>query len=366
MFSVVPLLQPGTRYTCLMPTTLAAWLHDLDPFAIGFVRWYGLSYLVGFVLGYVLIRRVTRVGVSTLKPERVGDFVVCIAVGVIVGGRLGYCLLYQPDLFITWDSKSFPWWGVFMLNRGGMASHGGILGTLVATLYYAIRHGHGKLFMLDLLAFPAALGLFFGRLANFVNGELYGRETADPDFPLAVKFPQEIYAWASDDPRWAELNRSLRDAGLYEWTNVNSDKIVEAIQTGHVQLAEAITPLLIARHPSQVYQAMMEGLALFLILLWIWRKPRKPGVIAFTFALGYGVFRIIGEHWRLPDTEIGFQALSLTRGQWLSVPLVIVGVVGLVCVSLRQAKPVGGWLARQKTGNAGKQGVQESQDNSTP
>ncbi len=123
-------------------------------------------------------------------------------------------------------------------------------------------------------------------------------------------------------------------------------KLIDAIQLGNLEIANAVAPLLTERHPSQIYQALMEGLALFLILVWVWRKPQKPGVVGFTFGLGYGLFRIIGEYWRLPDAGIGFEALGLTRGQWLSVPLVVVGLVGLAIVLRRDAAPVGGWRGK--------------------
>ena len=179
----------------MMPQ-LAAWLHNLDPYLIdlhlwegGPIRWYGLAYLVGFVLGYLLIRRVVKVGICSLNPAGVADLVVVLAVGVVIGGRLGYVLFYQPQLLWSFYGQ-LPFWGVLAMNQGGMASHGGIIGTILACLWYARRHGHSKLFVLDLLAFGAPLGLFLGRLTNFINGELIGR--GPTEVPWAVKFPQEI------------------------------------------------------------------------------------------------------------------------------------------------------------------------------
>ena len=183
------------------------WLHNLDPFAIdltgtfvgdlmgGGIRWYGLSYLAGFVIGYLLIRRVLTVGVSPLKPTQAMDLVVTIAICVVLGGRLGYVVFYQPSLFVEFTGD-VPFWGVFMINKGGMASHGGILGGIGGCLFFAWRKNcstpkHKFAHLLDLMAFGAPLGILCGRIANFINGELIGR-ACERDFPLAVQFPQEI------------------------------------------------------------------------------------------------------------------------------------------------------------------------------
>ncbi len=333
-----------------MSAFLAAWLHNIDPYAIklwegGPIRWYGLSYLLGFLIGYLLVRRVAAVGVSTLQPQKVGDWVVAVAIGIVVGGRLGYCIFYRPDLLIDFHG-GFPFWGALELYKGGMASHGGIIGGIVACLYYAWRHHHSRLYLIDLLAFGAPLGLFFGRIANFVNGELYGRPSA-PGFPLAVKFPQEIDAWPDEQvyTLYAQLPPppELGVVGQ-QWT---IPMILEQIQAGNAKLIEIVEPLITARHPSQLYAALLEGLLVFVVLALLWVKPRKPGVLTFTFLLTYGGVRIFDELFRMPDAHLGFQALGLTRGQWLSVPLVAAGVAGLIWCSRRRADRVGGWLARK-------------------
>ena len=325
---------------------LASYLHTIDPYALklwddGPIRWYGLAYLVGFLIGYILIRRVAKVGVSTLDPQKAGDFVVAVALGVVIGGRLGYCVFYRPDLLVDFHG-SLPFWGALEINKGGMASHGGILGGLIACTYYAIRHHHSKLFLVDLVAFGAPLGLFFGRIANFINGELYGR-ACDPGFPLAVRFPQEMYDWTPD--RIAQLDRALPrpvDLGIVgqQWT---LPRIIEQIQAGHPQVIALVEPMITPRHPSQLYAALLEGLLVFLVLAVLWFKPRKPGTLMCAFFVVYGSVRIFDELFRMPDAHLGFQALGLTRGQWLSVPLVLMGVIGWVWCSRRKVNPMGGW-----------------------
>lgn len=328
-----------------MITTLAAWLHDLDPFALELpdvallpdgIRWYGLSYLVGFFVGYLLVRRVTRVGVSTLRPDLAADYIVTVAIGIVLGGRLGYCLLYQPSLF-TKVYDHLPFWGPLAINEGGMASHGGILGGVLGAWWYAWRHKHDLPFLLDLFAFGAPLGLFFGRIANFINGELFGR--GPTEVPWAVKFPQELY----DEPELA--GRVLEATGLR-----SVDHVIHAIQNHNGEVARVVEPLLTPRHPSQLYAAVAEGLVVFLVLLFAWRVPRRPGLVGSWFALTYGVMRIIDEFFRRPDQHIAdqeFATLGITRGQWLSILVVAVGLWGLWYSRYRAQKhgiqPMGSW-----------------------
>ena len=324
--------------------SIAVYVHQIDPVAIGPVRWYGLSYLLGFVIGYLLIRRVARVGASTLRPGHVGDFVITIAVGVIVGGRLGYVLFYQPSLLVSFES-SFPYWGLLAINRGGMASHGGIIGCVLAACWFATKHKHSPLFLIDLVGFGAPIGLFFGRVANFINGELYGRPVQS-DIAWAVKFPQELYDWEVNNP--ARIDAVLAtmpppqsiDPRISDW---DADTIIMLIQDGNQWVINAVEPYLTARHPSQIYAGLLEGLVVFAVLAIIWLKPRKPGTIMCGFFLTYGIMRIFNELFRNPDAHIGFQALGMTRGQWLSIPLVITGIAGLIWVTQRNVERVGSW-----------------------
>ncbi len=328
--------------------TLAAWLHNLDPiiFQLGPlpIRWYGLSYLAGFFVAFLLVKRICRVGVSTLKPEQAADLVVAVAVGIFVGGRLGYVLFYQPALL--WEfTQDLPFWGVLAINKGGMASHGGMIGGILGCFYYARRHKHETLYLMDLFAFGAPLGIFFGRIANFINGELLGRP-CDPGFPLAVKFPHELYDMSPDQQYEVYAALPPPDAvvpGLMMWTET---VIVDLIQQGNRVVAVAVEPLLTPRHPSQLYAGVMEGLVVLAVLAVIWMKPRKPGLIAGLFCLTYAVMRIANEFFRMPDAHLidrEFAALNITRGQWLSALLFVGGLVLVVIALKRDAEPMGGW-----------------------
>jgi phosphatidylglycerol---prolipoprotein diacylglyceryl transferase len=354
-----------------MTITLAAWLHTIDPFAIKFpdwsplagIRWYGLSYLLGFVLGYFLIRRVVRVGVSTLKPAEVGDFIVWAAIGVVVGGRLGYCVFYQPRMFITFTSSP-PWWDALAINKGGMASHGGMIGGVIACWLYARTRKHSLPHLIDLAAFGTPIGMFFGRLANFVNGELLGRPCS-PDLPWAVKFPQELRDRAPQE--LFNLTPAVKALGIepQQWTNAlaeywtsNSapgfvhagvEKIITAIQSGNQQVAHLVAPLLTPRHPSQIYQAITGGLLVFVVLLIVWARPRKPLVLGGAYLTAYAVARFFSEFFREPDAHLRnreFAYWHITRGQLLSIVAFVAGVTIVVIFSRRKAAPMGGWLKR--------------------
>lgn len=341
------------------------YVHDLNPFAIQFsenfgIRWYGLSYMIGFICAYLLIRWLAGRQRAGLTPNMVGDFITYVAIGTLVGGRLGYVIFYAPDLFLKFKAE-FPFWGVFAVNEGGMASHGGMIGIVVACLLFARRYGVHSTYLLDLVCVSGPLGVFFGRIANFINGELVGRPAPD-DFPFSVKFPQDILNWPTTD--FSKLN-SLAD--ITEKIGVNREqwlslvekfqfdslarnqvydglsKIVVGIQNGNTGLRDALAPLLTARYPSQLFAAFGEGLFLFLILFFLWRKGRKPGFIAATFITLYAVVRIVDEHFRMPDLQIGFQWLGLTRGQWLSIAMFIIGLLMMILWSRSSSLNIPGW-----------------------
>ncbi len=347
------------------------WLHDLNPFAIQFtetfgVRWYGLAYLAGFLAGYLTIHYLSKRGRTLLKADELTDYVTYVAVGVLAGGRVGYCLFYQPHLLFEFDG-SFPFWGVFKVNEGGMASHGGILGVLVAAWIYSWKHKVSWFHLMDVTVFGGALGFFFGRLANFVNGELFGR-AAPEGYWWAVQFPQEMYLWASREvnklyalgdsaaalgklPSGQEINGDLWHGWVMRFHSDSEarrlvydtlDSLIIAVQSGVEPVKLALAQVLTARYPSQLYQAVLEGLLVFLILFVFWLKPRKPGVVAGMFGLLYSLARIAGEQFRMPDAHIGFQWLGLTRGQWLSVVLVLIALVYLYFVSRRKVPKIGG------------------------
>lgn len=276
---------------------LAYYLHRLNPFlweikdGIG-LRWYGMAYVLAFVCGYFLYRSLVRRGYSDMKEEQVSDFITWGAVfGVMVGGRLGYMLFYVPGEFFA-DPLLF-----FKTLGGGMSSHGGMIGLILFTLYFSWRHHLSWLGIGDNLCVVAPVGLFFGRMANFINGELWGRPTT---VPWAVQFPQER-------------------AGEFSLAQVAHDPVVQE------RLREILPP----RHPSQIYEALLEGVLLFLIL-WLartrFRMPR--GVLTGLFFVCYAVLRFVGEFFRVPDPAWAVSWMS--AGQFLSVFLVIIGVCFIV------------------------------------
>jgi phosphatidylglycerol:prolipoprotein diacylglycerol transferase len=352
------------------------YIHNLDPFAIQFtehfgIRWYGLAYLAGFVCGYFAIVLMTKRGGTLFKVEQVADFITYVAIGVLVGGRLGYCLFYSPDLFTSVDGQ-FPYWGVLKVNEGGMASHGGILGVMLVCYLYGRRHKMPFLHCLDLTVFGGSLGFFFGRIANFINGELYGRP-APEGFKWGVKFPTEMTMWIQKQfERLGDLKPAVDALGSFKTdagstVTVNSglwqewlhsfgqdfsarqhvyqtvEALIAAVQAGNQKVTEALAPALTLRYPSQLYQSLMEGLLVFIALCWIWRRPRKPGVVAAWFGILYCIARIVGEQYRMPDVQIGFQWLGLTRGQWLSVIFLVVAIAFWLYARARKVQPMGGW-----------------------
>ncbi len=180
-----------------------SYVHGLDPFLIRFtetigLRWYGLAYLGGFVVAWLGVWWLARSGRSTIPRDAVADLMVYVLVGVVVGGRLGYCLFYDQSLLIEFTS-TFPWWGLLAIHKGGMASHGGMIGVILACWLYARRHEISKLHLLDVATLASTPGLFFGRLANFINAELWGKPLpasmrSDPPW-WSIKYPQEIEDW---------------------------------------------------------------------------------------------------------------------------------------------------------------------------
>jgi phosphatidylglycerol:prolipoprotein diacylglycerol transferase len=351
--------------------TLAAWLHDWDPFLLRIsgdfgIRWYGLSYLAGFLFAYLVMRHLARRRAIALRPEQVGDFILAIIVGVVVGGRLGSVLLYNIDLL--WEfTTSPPWWGVLAVNRGGMASHGGIIGCVAAAWWFGRRNGVRFFELTDLIVLTAPFGLGAGRLANFTNGELLGRVVEPPgSLPWAVKFPQEIVEyWGSERllalrPLAARFGVNPDDwvTAVYRWVGGEAEptvpylaqQIIEAIQRGHAEVIAVVEPLIMERHPSQLYQMLAEGVVLGIILFIVFARPRKSGLLSGLFLAIYGVLRIATEFWRLPDAHLEVQRiLGLSRGQLFSLPMVLIGLP-IIVYALRSARPThGGWLRTGET-----------------
>ena len=348
--------------------TADAYLMTLDPFAVQLgptfgIRWYGLAYIAGFLVFYLLMAWFVRRRISPLPPERLGDLVTAVVLGTIVGGRLGYCVLYSPHLLISFRD-TFPFWGVLALHEGGMASHGGILGIAVALAWCARKDRLPTLHLLDFATLGGASGIFFGRLANFINGELVGR-AAPSGYPYGVKFPHDIYAWVGQErerltgltdvvallgtppAEWtARVARSVIDPTAYDQVTATLHRIVDAVQAGNTAVSVALAPHLTTRYPSQLIEALLEGLLLFIILFALWWKPRRPGLIAALFGILYPLARIFGEQFRLPDPHIGFELFGLTRGQWLSIAMFVVCAFFFAAVLRRPATNLGGWGTR--------------------
>jgi phosphatidylglycerol:prolipoprotein diacylglycerol transferase len=296
----------------------ATYVHDLNPVlwritdAIQ-LRWYGLAYLLGFLAGFLLLRNLARRGLWVLKPEKTADFISAAALfGVFLGGRLGYLFFYQlPEN--GWRTLIDDPLMVLRVWEGGMASHGGILGLVIFTWFYAKKHQVTWTGLGDGLCVVAPLGLFFGRMANFINGELYGRIAHG--VPWAVKFPLSLQHEPAEvqSAAWQECTRI--EPSLAESESIGA--LVAAVR-GNPDVAKALGNFLEARHPSQIYEALLEGALLFAIL-WIvrLRLPKAPdGLLTGMFFLLYALFRIIGEQYREPDSAmIG----ALTKGQFFSL-----------------------------------------------
>jgi phosphatidylglycerol:prolipoprotein diacylglycerol transferase len=298
---------------------IAQYIHDLNPVALPIygnlaVRWYGLAYLAGFVAGFLLLRHLARRGLWVLKPEKTADFIAAAAMfGVFLGGRLGYVFFYQlPEQ--GWSKILSDPLMIFRVWEGGMASHGGILGLVIFTWFYAKKEKVTWTGLGDGLCVVAPLGLFFGRVANFINGELYGR-IVEGVVPWAVRFPLSLMKEPESVQRdaWqacAEIEPSLADAQSMETLIAVARKNPEVSQT----LGDFLPP----RHPSQIYEALLEGALLFAILWWVRTRYKNApdGLLTGLFFALYAGFRIFGEQFREPDAAL---VGSLTRGQFFSL-----------------------------------------------
>jgi phosphatidylglycerol---prolipoprotein diacylglyceryl transferase len=291
----------------------AFYVHHLSPYLVEFgngfgVRWYGLSYVTAFLVGILLYRNLARRGYSDLKPEAVSDFIIAGAIfGVVLGGRLGYMLFYDLQGFLANPLTLFKIW------EGGMSSHGGIGGLALYTLWYARRHHMSWRNLSDNFVVVAPLGLMFGRIANFINGELYGHPST---VPWAVQFPAELQAGTP------QADAALQAAGAINpaWQSVEAIQV--AVRTSP-ELQEALAGILTPRHPSQLYEAGLEGAFLF-ALLWLLRTRVRlsNGMLTATFFIAYALVRIVGEIFRVPDAPL---TGPFTRGQFLSLFLIACG-----------------------------------------
>lgn len=308
---------------------LAYYLHNLDPFIFRITesfgpRWYGMAYVLAFLCGYALLTWLSRQGYADLPQAQVSDFITWAALfGVMVGGRLGYVLFYKPEMLRDPLSILRVW-------EGGMSSHGGMIGLVLFTLYYSRKHHIGWTNLGDNLCVTAPIGLFFGRCANFINGELYGRPT---NVPWAMQFPKELL----EPGNTAQADHAISLAEQINPAINSTDLIVEATRNSP-QMEGVLRAVLPPRHPSQLYEAFLEGVVLFLILWFVRTRMRQPnGVITGLFLSVYAILRIVVETFREPDAPmIGM----FTRGQFFSFFLVALGFGFIVAAKLRPTYPI--------------------------
>ena len=247
---------------------------SIDPviFSLGIleVRWYSLSYIIAFVFGSILIKKINTASYNLITDRQIDSFFIWSVIGVIIGGRIGYVLFYQTELLISYPLYMFQIW------KGGMSFHGGLLGMIISIYFYCKKYNLSFFYLSDLISIVAPIGLFFGRIANFINTELYGRVT---DFKLAI-----IYPTIDEKPR----------------------------------------------HPSQLYEAFFEGLILFIVLLLYFiknKKKYKVGNISAFFLILYSFFRYFIEYLREPDYQLGLYFHHLSMGQILCIPLIVFGIL---------------------------------------
>jgi phosphatidylglycerol:prolipoprotein diacylglycerol transferase len=316
----------------------ATYVHQLDPviFELGggiALRWYGLAYLAGFLAGYVLLKHLAERKLWVLAPEKTGDFIAAAALlGVFIGGRVGYILFYQIPRD-GWESVARDPLLVLRVWEGGMASHGGILGLVIFTFFHARKHKVSWTGLGDGLCVVAPIGLLCGRIANFINGELYGRVAngvawavkfpeafINPKLPEAGRLNEALSAAINADNGFLKSLGDLPADATFEGNEMYYyHKLVEA-NRGSDAVTEAISPYLEPRHPSQLYEGLLEGALLFAIL-WIVRVkfPKAPnGLLTGLFFGLYATFRIIAEQFREPDAAWVIEGV-LTQGQFLSL-----------------------------------------------
>lgn len=285
---------------------------NFDPVAIHLgplaVRWYGLMYLIGFAMAIVVGRlrlRLPHVAAQGWTARDIDDMLFYGVLGTIIGGRLGYVLFYKPDYYFMHPLDVFKVW------QGGMSFHGGFLGVILAMAFFAWQRKRTWLQVTDFVAPMVPTGLAAGRFGNFINGELWGRVT-DPQAPWAMMFQNA----SPDDALWLAAHPQL----AAKW------------HLGEVFAQYHMLP----RHPSELYEVALEGIALFFVLWFFTRKPRPVGAASAVFLMGYGIARFIVEFAREPDDFLGLLALGFSMGQWLSLPMVVAGIA-LLAWSYRRA-----------------------------
>ncbi len=327
---------------------LAVIVHTLDPFAIeissGFgIRWYGISYAAGFFLGWLLLRELARRERIGLTMLQVSDLMTYLIMGVVIGGRVGHVVFYEPHLLITFH-YSLPWWGLLDIHKGGMSSHGGIIGSMIASVLFARRVRLPILHLFDCVAFVAPFGLCFGRLANWVNGELWGKplpESMQANPPWwAVKYPAEILESNFPVAKLASLQSLVNPAEPLP------EAVYRAAYLHRTDVLAKLEPLLTAYYPSNFIQAFTDGPILLLVMVIVWLNPRRPGVIAGVFLVTYGAARTTSEQFRQIDDGV-FMIGSLTLPMLLSLAMIAAGIALIVLASRQAIKPMGGLLSHK-------------------
>ncbi len=252
--------------------------NNFDPVAIEIfsleIRWYSLAYITGILIGWYLAKRFF---VNSNIKGKFDDYITYVIIGLIFGGRLGYVLFYNFEYYLNNIFDIFKIW------QGGMSFHGGVIGIIISSIIFSKKNNHNVFEYLDVIAIVSPIGIFFGRIANFINSELYGHETS---LPWGVQF--------------------IQIDNLY-------------------------------RHPSQIYEAILEGFVLFLLLIFFKRKNEfnKPGALSSLFLIFYSIFRFFTEYLRVPDKQIGYLFLELTMGQLMSIVFFIIGLLlyyFIICV----------------------------------
>ena len=267
------------------------------------LRWYGLAYLAGFIVAGAVFDRLSRDGFIALTRRDVSDLIGWLVAGVIVGGRVGYAVIYDPSLWLRPLDLLQVW-------RGGLSFHGGLLGVVAASALFARRHHIAWRRLSDALALAVPFGIFFVRCANFVNGELYGR-IASASIPWAMRFPT--------DPMARVMSREMAAAGPLNWHRA----VAQLEAAGQWERVAAVIPL---RHPSQLYEALLEGLVVAAILWLLYRRRGalvRPAGYAAAFLALYAVLRFVVEFTRQPDPQLGFVLGPFSMGQLLSGGLLL-------------------------------------------
>lgn len=331
-----------------MPS-IATYIHNLNPIIIDIpgtplaLRWYGLAYVAGFILGYLVLRWLSDKKLFCIEREKLGDFVTYICIyGVLAGGRLGEFFFYWLPENGLQGFLNDPLW-VLRVWEGGMASHGGILCVILTCMWYAWRHKHSFVQLLDGVAIVCTIGLFCGRVANFINGELYGR-IADASCPLAMKFPQELFALPPQQQIQTRvaIEHAIGNniASFMQPNEAFVDTLFRLCRENEAAGA-ALGEFLNPRYPSQLFEAVGEGLLILLVLLAVrllW-KNAPAGIFSALFAFLYAAARITCECFKEPDAGVWH---GITQGQLLSVLIAILGIPFLIhaLLQLRRQKNI--------------------------